>query len=432
MSVRATALILLLAASSLAWGETLDPPERLANLSYVEGAVTFEGAHSPATSTLPDRPLAPGDRLVTERDGRAELAFGTATIRLDEDSELSIVDLDSSTVRIELNAGTASIYLLDLLEDESFEIVTPNATIALIEPGEYRVDINSDDVSALTVRNGAAEIATAGGPVQVAGNQRVRLEGRDALARLESPRPSDEFDDWVLEREVRLADQEPPRYTPFEGGGYQELDRYGEWYDEPRYGRVWMPAYGYSGWSPYRGGYWQRAGYGWSWYDPAPWGFFTYYSGRWAYLPHRNRWCWVPESRHHERRFAHEDTRPFGRPRGGWNERDRHDRDEPRDNWQNPRREEPRRPVAGLDRGTPPVHAEPRPTQQIQAAREERLRRGVYRRNVTPAQSPPPRIVDAPRGGNVTMRPVRAAEARALATPERTQGRREFGARREP
>ena len=113
-----------------------------------------------------------------------------------------------------------------------------------------------------------------------------------------------------------FPDPEPPRYTPYEGDDYQELDRYGQWYDEPRYGRVWMPGYGYSGWSPYGGGYWQRAGFGWSWFDPAPWGFFTYYSGRWTYLNHRHRWCWVPGPRHHPERFAHEDTRPFGHPRG--------------------------------------------------------------------------------------------------------------------
>jgi hypothetical protein len=150
--------------------------------------------------------------------------------------------------------------------------------------------------------------------VRVAAGQRVRIEGRDAIARLETPRPADAFDDWVLERELLLAEAEPARYTPYEGDRYNELDRYGEWYDEPRYGRVWMPGYGYSGWSPYGSGYWQRVGSGWGWYDPAPWGFSTYYGGRWTYLRDRDRWCWVP-TRHAPRHVARDDDRPYGYPR---------------------------------------------------------------------------------------------------------------------
>lgn len=314
MMLRPIALSLALAASSLAWGEARDPPERLARLAYVEGEVTFQAANERATDTLPDRPLQPGDRITTDSRARAELALGTATIRLDERSELTIADLDAATVRIELSSGTASVYLDELLENETFDIVTPNSTITLVEPGEYRVDIHSDNVSVLSLHGGVAQIATAGGPVRVASGQRVRIEGRDAIARLETPRPADAFDDWVLEREVKVAETEPPRNTPYEGNAYDELDRYGEWYDEPRYGRVWMPGYSYAGWSPYGSGYWQHVGVGRSWYDPAPWGFSTYYGGRWTYLRDRDRWCWVP-TRHPPRHVAHDDDRPYGYPR---------------------------------------------------------------------------------------------------------------------
>jgi hypothetical protein len=96
-------LVMLLAASSLAWGEPLESPERIARLGYVEGQVAFRAAEERATSALPDRPLIPGDRLVTDGGGRAELTFGTAMLRLDERTELSIVTLDATTARVELN-----------------------------------------------------------------------------------------------------------------------------------------------------------------------------------------------------------------------------------------------------------------------------------------------------------------------------------------
>ena len=327
MRLRPTLLLAALVIAPLAWGEASAPPERLAQLSYVEGAVTFESAQEPAGSALPERPLAAGDRLATESGARAEIALGTAAVRLDEQSELEILDLDATTVRAGLNAGSASVTLRDMLEDETFEIATPTTVFRLDGPGEYRVDVPSEEVSVITVRNGAAELETAGGPVRIADGQRVRVTGRDALANLETPRPADAFDDWVLERELLLAEAEPPR----DALESEALEQYGEWYDEPDYGRVWMPAYVHSGWAPYGVGYWRRVGLGWTWIDPSPWSRFTYHRGRWAYLHHLDRWCWVPRQRNHEPHFAG-DTAPFGHPRSDAPSRDdrgdRGDRDD--------------------------------------------------------------------------------------------------------
>jgi len=213
------ALLLALAASNFAWSDAAHPPARVAHLSYVEGELRFQGEETPATTALPDRPLRAGDRLRTARDGRAELALGTATIRLDEESELSVRRLDEKHTRIELAAGAAVVHLREFYEQEEFEIRAGNADIALLEPGEYRVDVSARDATAITVRTGAAEVESAVGPVRVAAGQRVSLDVRDGIARLESPPGADAFDDWVLERELQLADAEPPRYTPAEDGG---------------------------------------------------------------------------------------------------------------------------------------------------------------------------------------------------------------------
>ena len=244
----------------------------------------YQGPGDTSPSGLPDRPLMPGDRLTTERDARAELALGTATIRLNEQTEFSVIALDAATVRLELTAGSAIVHLRELLEGESFEFTTPNATIAMHSAGEYRVNVFADDATELTVRAGAAEVTTTGGPVRIADGQRVRLEGRDALASLAAPLPADAFDDWVLEREVQLAEAQPPPGETLEGYEDEALNDYGEWYDEPSYGRVWMPSYAYGGYDPFRYGYWQRVGLGWSWVDTMPWGFYTSNYGRWAYL----------------------------------------------------------------------------------------------------------------------------------------------------
>lgn len=387
--------VLALAASSLAWGEPLEAPERIARLAYVEGQVAFGAAQEQATSALPDRPLIPGDRLVTEAGGRAELAFGTATVRVDERTELSIVTLDARTARVELNHGTASVHLRELYDAETFVVATPNTTLTFREPGEYRVAVPADSTTDLTVRVGSAEALTAGGPVRIADGQRVRLEGRQALASLATPRAADAFDDWVLEREVQLADLAPSTEQIATGYEYEELDRYGEWYDEPSYGRVWMPAYAYGGYDPFRYGYWQQYGMGRTWVSSMPWGYHTFNSGRWAYLNHLDRWCWVPTRRHFPRDHVARDTAPLGQPRGDGRAED--------DNGE---------PVATIPVSPRRIDADRAPVLRRDAGLAKPSRRDNPAPAVNREPAAPERNASAPQAGTATMRPSRPAEAR--------------------
>ncbi len=311
MRLHTAVLALALAAPSLAWSQAPETPERVLRLSYVEGDVGLQAANERAPTIRPDRPLIPGDLLITQDDGRAELALDSSAIRLDERTELRVEALDATSVRVILHQGVASLRLGELLKDETVEIATANASITLREPGEYRVEVPEANLTVLTVRDGAADVATPAGPVRIAGGQRVRLEGREAQARLEPPSSTDDFDDWVLDREVQLAEVAPEPYGFEERDRYDELDRNGDWYDDSAYGRVWISNYGHGSWDQFSHGRWHRNGYGWSWVSAAPWGYLTFHSGRWAFLHDRNRWCWVPGQPAHSPRVARE-THPFG------------------------------------------------------------------------------------------------------------------------
>jgi len=302
MKIAHTLLLGALAVSPLALGQMAESPGRVAQLSYVEGRIGFQGAGEEESYALPQRPLAAGDRLATRADARAEISLGSAALRLDEQSALSVETLDETAVRMHLDAGVASVTLRDRAENESFEIATPNATIRFEEPGDYRVEAPTEDVSVLVVHGGAATVETGAGPVRITGGQRARLTGRDALASLEPEQPNDAFDEWVLGREQQLADAE----TPSEDTQNAELEHYGEWRDDPSYGRVWTPAYAYGGYDPFRFGYWQQVGFGRSWVDLYPWGQFGFYDGRWAYSPYMHRWCWVPARSHHPHEVGNE------------------------------------------------------------------------------------------------------------------------------
>ena len=304
---RSTLILIALTASGLAGAQPAGEPERVAQLSYVEGALSYQEANEPATSALPERPLEPGDRLTTASGGRAELALGNASLRLDEDTDLTIVDLDASFLRFEMTTGAAILKLDELLEGETVAFVTPNTTISIQAPGEYRVDVPDEGTTTLTVRAGEAEVVTAEGSVVIAEGQRVRLEGTEAVASLIAPQWTDDFDNWVLDREVQLAEVAPPadesEYAP-DG----TLDSYGDWRDDPTYGQVWMPSYAYGGYDPFGAGYWAYNGYGYSWIDPMPWSPYTFHNGHWAYLPQYNRYGWVAAQREFRRRVERRDN----------------------------------------------------------------------------------------------------------------------------
>jgi hypothetical protein len=274
-----------LAASALAWGQTPEPPERLLRPSYLEGEVELRVDDQRPSPAQPDRPLMRGDRLVTHSGARAELLLDASPIRLDEDTELRVDALKAMSVQLRLDRGVANVRLRELYEGERFEIALSNVRVVLREPGEYRIEARAEDISVLTVLGGAAEVATAAGLVRVAGGQRVVLEGRDSRATLVPSVAADAFDDWVLEREVQLASVNEPA-----GPDEAAYEQAGRWYDDASYGHVWMADYSYGA---------------------APWLFFAFSSGRWAYLPGHGRWCWSPP-RPSPVPIVAQETRPFG------------------------------------------------------------------------------------------------------------------------
>jgi hypothetical protein len=191
-----------------------------------------------------------------------------------------------------------------------------------------------------------------------------------------------------------------------------------------------MPAYAYGGYDPFGYGYWQPFGMGRTWVSSMPWGYYTFNSGRWAYLNHLDRWCWVPTRRHHDRdRFAH-DTAPFGRPRG-----DRRPDDD----------ENGSTPVVRPDRDDDrrePVATAPMTPRRIDADRAPILRRDADLAKPVRRDTPAPRVdrdpapersASAPQVGSGTMRPSRPAESRREAQSSPTPAtNRELGPLRTP
>ena len=80
-----------------------DPPNRVARLSYMENAVSFEpaGENDWSQATL-NYPLTTGDRLWTDVNARAELETGNVAIRMSQQTDLTTTSLTDQLLQLGL------------------------------------------------------------------------------------------------------------------------------------------------------------------------------------------------------------------------------------------------------------------------------------------------------------------------------------------
>ncbi len=278
-----------------------DPPGRVARLNYISGNVTFAPAASDAWAYAElNRPLTVGDSVWADSGARAELHLGSTAVRMESLTSLNILDLTDDTAQLKLSQGSLSVRVRSLPNNQSFEIDTPNLAFVIQEPGEYRLSVAADgSTTAVTVRQGIGIVYGDNDSLTLHGNEQMVFSGTNlSQAALGTAAPYDRFDTWVRERDLAEEASTSARYVSREIIGYEQLDSYGTWSNDPEYGAVWAPRVIAAGWSPYRTGHWTWvAPWGWTWIDDAPWGFAPYHYGRWAYI--HSGWCWVPGPRLH-------------------------------------------------------------------------------------------------------------------------------------
>lgn len=276
-----------------------DPPDRVARLSLATGMVSFSPAGDDEwTNADVNRPLTQGDKLWTDNAARAELDTGSAALRVDGQTSLNILNLGERVAQFQLAQGTVNLAVRELLQGELVEIDTPNLAVTLRQAGSYRISVDASGATSVAVRSGEAEVTGEGGAYLVKPGQSYRFVGNNLSNYLLSALPAEtDFDRWSNERERALTRSASARYVSPVVIGYQELDAYGSWRQDPEYGNVWTPTRVAVDWAPYHDGRWVWVRpWGWTWVDNAPWGFAPSHYGRWVSL--RGHWCWVPGPRH--------------------------------------------------------------------------------------------------------------------------------------
>jgi hypothetical protein len=276
-----------------------DPPSRVARVSLTQGAVSLEPAGTQEWANADvNRPLTTGDKLWTDQNSRAELDIGSAAIRMGSTTGFSFLNLDDHTAQMQVTAGTLIVRVRDLNENDTFEIDTPNLAVALVQPGQYRVEVNeAGDTTVVAVSEGEAQASGSGQGFPIHAQQRAQFVGTDRLSSVVGTLGApDDLDEWSLTRDRLAQNSQSQQYVSTEATGYADLDNNGRWQSTPDYGYVWTPTTVEAGWAPYAFGHWVWVSpWGWTWIDNASWGFAPFHYGRW--VSYRNAWCWVPGPR---------------------------------------------------------------------------------------------------------------------------------------
>lgn len=288
--------LLYFAAPQARADDEKDPPTRVARISFTEGTVSLQpGGEGDWGTAAKNRPMTIGDKIWVDKDSRAELETGAATIHLGNMTALSFLNLDENIIQMRLPEGSVNFRVRELREGDLYEVDTPNLAFTVKQAGAFRIDVSEDGSSSrVTAIRGEGEVAADGKTYPVHAGEQAEFTGAEnpTYSITKAPGP-DGLDRWAEERDLRQDRSASEKYVSPDMPGTDDLDDSGSWRDEPEYGHVWYPNEVGPDWAPYSDGYWNWvAPWGWTWIGYEPWGFAPYHYGRWAFIG--SRWGWCP------------------------------------------------------------------------------------------------------------------------------------------
>ena len=276
-------------------GDQGDPPTRVARISFTDGTVSIQpGGQGDWGAASLNRPMTIGDKIWSDRDSRAELQTGVASIHLGSMTALSFLNLDQNIMQLRLPEGSINFRVREIREGDTFEVDTPNLAFNITQAGAFRIDVNENgDSTGITVIRGEGQVTASGQTYTIHAGERGVFNGTEEVQSSINQAPApDRLDQWANERDLREQDSVSSRYVAPDTPGTDDLDNNGTWSEEPEYGNVWYPNDVGPDWAPYSNGYWSYVGpWGWTWVDYAPWGFAPFHYGRWAFIGARWGWC---------------------------------------------------------------------------------------------------------------------------------------------
>ena len=275
-------------------GQEQGPAPGAARVGIVNGQVSLmRGDSGEWVAAIVNAPVMQGDTVATAGNSRTEVQLDFANMmRLDQNAQVKIAALVQGRIQIQVANGTVD-YTVFKGSEANVEIDTPNMAVIPQGPGVYRIQIDGDSQTEVTVHKGTVQVSTPQGSTNVEAGQVIYVRGMENPEyQVANARPFDGFDRWNEQRDRMIEQAQSWQYTNRYYAGAQDLDQYGTWQNNPDYGNVWSPNEG-PDWSPYSDGNWTWEPYwGWTWVGYEPWGWAPYHYGRWFWGG--GRWCWWP------------------------------------------------------------------------------------------------------------------------------------------
>jgi len=231
-----------------------DPPKRVARISIIEGSVSLQpGGEGDWGNAAKNRPMTIGDKIWVDKDARAELQAGAAAFHVGSMTALSFLNLDEGITQVRIPEGAVNFRVREFRQGDVYEIDTPNVVFSVRQAGAFRIDVNeAGDSSRITVLRGEGEISAGGKSYEVHAGEQAEFSGGEedpTYSILRAPGP-DGLDKWAEERDLKEDRSASGRYVSRDIPGYDDLDDYGTWSEEPEYGHVWYPAGMPPDWAP--------------------------------------------------------------------------------------------------------------------------------------------------------------------------------------
>jgi hypothetical protein len=269
----------------------------VARLSLMNGTVSVaHGNLGEMAGAVVNAPLLTEDRVLTAGDGRAEVQFdGANQVRLAGSTEVRMGDLQFKRYQVQIAQGLV-IFRVLRDNDALVEISTPTLSVHPLRQGTYRVSVNAEGLTEVTVRAGDAEVSSPTGTEPLRAGQTLLSRGNpaDPEFRTAVMGALDEWDRWNADRDRVFENAQvsvAPNVSP-DIYGTEDLNAYGRWTPDPNYGNVWVPNQT-PDWAPYQDGRWTYEDYyGWTWIPYEPWGWAPYHYGRWFRGGYG--WAWYP------------------------------------------------------------------------------------------------------------------------------------------
>ncbi len=266
----------------------------VARTSLIRGDVSMERSDANEwVAVTVNTPLVPGDTIATGTGARAEVQLNFSNVvRLDQNTEVKIADLNDSRIQLQVARGLADLAVFKDNQANS-EVDTPNVAVSPLQPGTYRIEVDSGSMTLVTVRDGQAQVSTPQGSTNINAGQQITVEGeQNPQYKIVDAAPLDNWDYWNRERNGVIESASNYSHVNQYYTGAQDLGSYGRWVYVPGYDWCWTPYVG-AGWVPYSYGRWVwEPYYGWTWVSYDSWGWAPYHYGRWFFW--NNFWCWWP------------------------------------------------------------------------------------------------------------------------------------------